>query len=104
MLRQLRRAKDARLQNCARRQGFLVRQRLSGRAVCDSTAFLTLLSLQKGTALSAIEVKGGAESRQSGMAKFLERHPEARRIIVGGSAAGSCGLDEFLLGEVELFW
>lgn len=60
--------------------------------------------LQKGAALSAIEVKSGVESGQSGMAVFLSRHPEARRIIVGGSAAGSCGLEEFLLGEVELFW
>lgn len=60
--------------------------------------------LQRGTALSAIEVKSGAESRQSGMLKFLEKHPEARRIVVGGSSAGSCSLEEFLLGKVPLFW
>ena len=55
--------------------------------------------LQKGSALAAIEVKGGGEARQSGMARFLERHPEARRIIVGGSAAGSHGLEEFCWGR-----
>lgn len=60
--------------------------------------------LQQGTALSAIEVKSGAESRQSGMLKFLEKHPKARRIIVGGSSAGSCSLEDFLLGKVPLFW
>lgn len=60
--------------------------------------------LQRGTALSAIEVKSGAESRQSGMLRFLEKHPEARRIVVGGSSAGSCSLEDFLLGDVPLFW
>ena len=59
---------------------------------------------QKGASLAAVEVKGGAESSQSGMAMFLSRHPEAKRIIVGGSSAGSCGLEEFLLGEVPLFF
>lgn len=60
--------------------------------------------LQQGTAISAIEVKSGAESRQSGMLKFLENLPKARRIIVGGSSAGSCSLEDFLLGKVPLFW
>lgn len=60
--------------------------------------------VRKGAALCAIEVKGGHETRQSGMAKFLRRHPEARRVIVGGSSVGACGLEEFLLGEVPLFY
>ncbi|WP_228478369.1 DUF4143 domain-containing protein [Thermophilibacter immobilis] len=60
--------------------------------------------LQRGGALTVLEVKSGHESSQSGMAEFLARHPEARRIIVGGTAAGACGLEEFLLGEVPLFW
>lgn len=60
--------------------------------------------LQKGTALAAIEVKSGGEARQSGMARFLECHPEARRTVVGGSSTGACNLEQFLLGEVELFW
>lgn len=60
--------------------------------------------LQKGEALSAIEVKGGSELRQGGMARFLSKNPQARRIVVGGSSAGACGLEEFLLGEVPLFW
>lgn len=54
--------------------------------------------------LTAIEVKGGHETRQSGMAKFLQAHPAAKRIVVGGASAGACGLEEFLLGEVPLFY
>lgn len=60
--------------------------------------------LQRGAALSAVEVKGGSELRQGGMARFLEQNPEARRIVVGGSSAGACDLERFLLGEVDLFW
>lgn len=60
--------------------------------------------LRDGPSLSAIEVKSGGESEQSGMAEFLDRHPGARRIVVGGAAAGSCDVEEFLLGEVDLFW
>ena len=59
--------------------------------------------LRKGSALIAIEVKSGGESGQSGMAEFLRRHPEARRIVVGGASAGACGIEEFLLDEVSLF-
>lgn len=57
-----------------------------------------------GEVLTAIEVKGGHETRQSGMAKFLQAHPAAKRIVVGGASAGACGLEEFLLGEVPLFY
>ncbi len=56
-----------------------------------------------GEELAAIEVKSGATSAQGGMAAFLEKHPEARRIVVGGSAAGACSVEEFLLDEVPLF-
>lgn len=59
--------------------------------------------LRKGSALIAIEVKSGGESGQSGMAEFLRRNPEARRIVVGGTSAGACGIEEFLLDEVPLF-
>ncbi len=59
--------------------------------------------LQKGTALTAIEVKSGAERGQSGMHAFLQKHPDALRIVVGGAASGACGVEEFLLGEVPLF-
>lgn len=60
--------------------------------------------LQKGASLSAIEVKSGGESSQSGMATFLERHPEAKRIVVGGSSSGACDVEAFLRGQEPLFW
>jgi hypothetical protein len=60
--------------------------------------------LRRGEDLAAVEVKSGAESRQGGMASFLTAHPTAKRIVVGGSAAGACGLEEFLLGNIPLFY
>ncbi len=60
--------------------------------------------LCKGRSLSAIEVKGGHETRRSGMAKFLAKYPEARRIVVGGSSSGACTVEAFLRDEVPLFW
>lgn len=59
--------------------------------------------LRKGSALTAVEVKSGAESGQSGMGTFLARHPDARRIVVGGSASGACTVKDFLLDGVPLF-
>lgn len=60
--------------------------------------------LSKGEALTAIEVKSGNESSQSGMTKFLTEYPHAKRIVVGGSAQGSCKIEEFLLDQVPLFY
>lgn len=60
--------------------------------------------IQKGAELTAIEVKGGHESSQSGMAAFLADHPGAKRIVVGGAAAGACTVEEFLLDKVNLFY
>lgn len=60
--------------------------------------------IRDGTALTAIEVKGGAESGQSGMADFLDAHPGARRVVVGGAAAGACSVGDFLSGDVDLFY
>ena len=60
--------------------------------------------LQKGSALTAIEVKSGHEKSQSGMAAFLAAHPSAKRIVVGGASAGSCTIEDFLLDRVELFY
>ena len=54
--------------------------------------------------LVAVEVKSGRTKSQSGMAEFLRRNPQARRVVVGGSAAGACGLEDFLLGKVALPW
>lgn len=60
--------------------------------------------IRDGSRLSAIEVKGGVESGQSGMADFLDAHPGTKRIVVGGSSAGACAIEDFLMGEVELFY
>lgn len=58
----------------------------------------------RNASISAIEVKGGSESRQGGMAQFLSRHPQAKRIVVGGSSSGACTLDDFLRDRVPLFY
>lgn len=60
--------------------------------------------IRDGSALSAIEVKGGHEAGQSGMAAFLGAHPGTKRVVVGGAAAGACSLEDFLAGDVELFY
>lgn len=60
--------------------------------------------LRGGSALTAIEVKSGSEKGQSGMADFLDAHPGTKRIVVGGASAGACGIEEFLSGDVELFY
>lgn len=58
----------------------------------------------RNASVSAIEVKGGGKSRQGGMAQFLSRHPQAKRIVVGGSSSGACTLDDFLRDRVPLFY
>ena len=60
--------------------------------------------LQRGSDISAIEVKSGSESAQSGMGAFLSRYPEAKRIVVGGGATGAVDLEDFLEGKVPLFY
>lgn len=60
--------------------------------------------LRRGASLSAIEVKSGHESSQSGMATFLAQNPGAKRIVVGGSASGACSLEDFLLDRAPLFF
>ena len=60
--------------------------------------------LRKGRALSAIEVRGGHESSQSGMAKFLAKNPQAKRIVVGGASSGAVSVEDFLLDRVPLFY
>ncbi|MDO4289642.1 MAG: ATP-binding protein [Eggerthellaceae bacterium] len=60
--------------------------------------------IRDGSALTAIEVKGGAEAGQSGMADFLDEHPGTKRIVVGGAASGACTVEDFLMGNVELFY
>lgn len=52
--------------------------------------------------IAAIEVKSGRTKSQGGMSEFLKRYPDARRIVVGGSATGACSVEDFLLGNVKL--
>ena len=56
------------------------------------------------SALVVIEVKSGRTKSQGGMAAFLKEYPEALRMVVGGSASGSCSVEDFLLGNVSLPW
>ena len=57
---------------------------------------------QTSTTLYAIEVKSGRIKSLRGMDAFLAQHPEAIRIIIGGSEPYAIPLESFLLGEVEL--
>lgn len=59
--------------------------------------------LSRGEALCAIEVKSGRTKGQGGMAAFLKQYPTAKRIVVGGFAAGACTLEDFLTDKVELW-
>ncbi len=52
----------------------------------------------------AIEVKSGTTKSQGGMAAFLKRYPNAIRLVVGGSAAGSVTVEDFLSGRCDLIW
>lgn len=52
--------------------------------------------------LIAIEVKSGRMKPLGGMAAFLERYPQALRLVVGGSGPGSCSLEDFLSDRVPL--
>lgn len=57
-----------------------------------------------GERLVAIEVKSGRTKSLGGMREFLQRYPEALRIVVGGSASDSCTLEDFFSGESPLPW
>lgn len=38
------------------------------------------------------------------MAQFLSRHPQAKRIVVGGGPSGACALDNFLRDLVPFLY
>ncbi len=60
--------------------------------------------VESGEFLVAIEVKSGRTKSQGGMAIFLKTYPEARRMVIGGSAAGAHPFEEFLRDEVLFPW
>ena len=76
-------------------EGFTVQWWREGSKEVD---FVVLSSL----GIVAIEVKSSRTKSQGGMSEFLKRYPNARRIVVGGSASGACSVEDFLLGNVEL--
>jgi hypothetical protein len=56
--------------------------------------------IQKGSALTAIEVKSGKIKNLNGSIEFMKRYPQALSFIVGGP---DCGLEDFLSGKMQLF-
>ena len=50
--------------------------------------------------VTAIEVKSGRVKSTSGMTRFILENPTARALVVGST---DCSVEQFLLGEVELF-
>ncbi|MDR0782480.1 MAG: ATP-binding protein [Propionibacteriaceae bacterium] len=56
--------------------------------------------LQKGAAITAIEVKSGRVKGVTGSLAFMKRYPQALSYVVGSK---TCPLEDFLLGKIELF-
>ena len=56
--------------------------------------------LQKGAAITALEVKSGRIRRTSGEQAFLKRYPQALFYLVGSQ---TCPIEDFLLGKIDLF-
>lgn len=56
--------------------------------------------VRSGERVTAIEVKSGRVKSLGGLEAFLERHPGARPLVVGGAANP---LEDFLRGDVPLF-
>lgn len=56
--------------------------------------------IKKGNKLTAIEVKSGRVKRVGGSLKFKEFYPEARSLVIGSI---NSGLEDFLLGKIQLF-
>lgn len=58
----------------------------------------------RGEYVVAIEVKSGRTKSQGGMAAFLQKYPNAFRMMIGGSSAGAYSLEEFLASRVKFPW
>ena len=56
--------------------------------------------LQKGSSITALEVKSGPVKGTGGGLAFLKRYPHALSYVIGSK---SCSLEDFLLGNIELF-
>lgn len=56
--------------------------------------------LQKGSAITALEVKSGRVKGVGGSSAFMQKYPEALSYVIGSA---NFGLEDFLLGKVPLF-
>lgn len=56
--------------------------------------------IQRGTSVTAIEVKSGGVKKPHGSLAFMQAFPQARGLLVGSTG---CTLEDFLTGKVPLF-
>jgi predicted AAA+ superfamily ATPase len=56
--------------------------------------------LQKGPALTALEIKSGIIRKSGGGLEFQKQYPHALSLTIGNA---NCSLEDFLLGKLELF-
>jgi len=56
--------------------------------------------LQRGSSITALEVKSGRIKGTGGSLEFLRRYPQALCYVVGSP---TCSLEDFLSGKIELF-
>jgi hypothetical protein len=59
-----------------------------------------LFVLQKGSSITAIEVKSGRVKGVGGSTAFLKKYPSALSYVVGSA---NFGLEDFLSGYIPLF-
>ncbi len=58
--------------------------------------------LQDGERITAIEVKSSRPKNADGLAKFMSKFSNAKPLVVGSDYTG-CLLEDFLLGNIDLF-
>ena len=56
--------------------------------------------IQRGAALTALEIKSGIIRKSGGGLEFQKQYPHALSLTIGDA---NCGLEDFLLGNVPLF-
>ena len=61
---------------------------------------MAAISFKKGDRTTAIEVKSGRVKSTSGMTRFVNTFKPTKQLVVGSA---QCTVEDFLLGNVELF-